>query len=172
MRSSGILLYPELPTRAPMKKETKPKKGPPKPNKHKPHIPFERLTAMIEALESNGELDATIRAEMHDALDCLYMLEVMRLKASSRRKKSQWEFTVRLAHELVKQHGLNVTEAVLTANPKLQKASDIEAATHQYHAMKRRGSLDYQWINDERVALAAGRVTSIKGMPNRNPEGE
>ena len=70
-----------------------------KPNKYEPHISFERLTAMMAALESNGDLDATMRAEVGDALDCLFMLEVVRLKAGTRRRKSDWELTARIAHE-------------------------------------------------------------------------
>lgn len=140
-----------------MKKETKPKKGPPKPNKHKPHIPFERLTAMIEALESNGELDATIRAEMHDALDCLYMLQVVRMQTNTRKARSIWDFTLRIAHELVTRHGATIEAAVLAANMKVDSLN-LDSVTHQYRVMKRRGSFDWQWINDERIALAASRL--------------
>lgn len=129
--------------------------------KYDPHIPFARLQAMMSALESDGQLDASLRAEMHDALDCLYMLQVARWTASRKKRRSPFELTVRIAHEVVKLHNAFINDAILAANPAVH-GGNLETVASLYRKMKKRGLFDHQWISEERVEIAAMRLHKTK----------
>jgi hypothetical protein len=121
-----------------------------------PPIPFARINALIETLQSNAPLSDAERAEIADALDCLYItLLIERDQRTLGRRTNPHGLAVAVMHGLIVKYGAQQKAAAgAVARPGNAKA--IETLCRAYRTARARGYFRPPFsVADDVVARAA-----------------
>lgn len=132
---------------------------------HEPPIAWDRLNELIEALQSGAELTREMRAEIAEALRCLYVTFMLEHGTPGRRRRILLDLAAHIMHLLVEDHSASVKAAAYAVMP-LGDKKKVEALQRRYRKMERSEWELAVWQIDpdllDLVARAAARLPKIR----------
>ena len=122
-------------------------------------VPYERLEAMILALDGDGPIEPALRQEIRDALEHLHNLQLPRKperKVSDKARRTVWDAS--LALELLERHAIGNGEAITAVIGKKASTQEFDRVEKQMELMRTSQGHKRVWWIKANLDFLVGRV--------------